>query len=60
MRTCRFILCIAHPLSVTAMDSLNLIGYFEYISQSDFRDLFLLLTTDAQSTIVTNRFMHGM
>ena len=47
----RAILWIAHPLSVTEIHNRNLIGYFEQISQSDFKDLFLLLTTDVQSAI---------
>ena len=36
---------------VTETHNRNLIGYFEQINQSDFKDLFLLLTTDAQSTV---------
>ena len=47
------LLWIAHPLSVTGIRRCNLIGYFEQISQSDFKDLFLLLTTDVQSAITS-------
>ena len=48
------VLWIAHPLSVTEIHNRNLIGYFEQISQSDFKDLFLLLTTDVQSAIIVS------
>lgn len=45
------ILWILYPLSIPALDPWKLIGYFEQISQSGFRDPLKLLTVNTQSTI---------